>query len=397
MIIVEEAKGLLFSRINPTRAEKISIDEAYGYILAEDISAPIDLPIFDASSVDGYAVNYELGIKNYDFFKIIGEIKAGDNKIIELKPGEAIRLYTGSIVPGSASELLMQEQVTREGDAVILNDTYKSGNYIRNQGSQLKKGDIVAQKGIFLHPGAIGFLASMGISEVSIYPKPELSFIVTGNEIIKPGIPLAPGQIYESNSFALLAALKQMHINPMHMLNAIDTREELDKQLAIAIKDSDIVLLTGGISVGEYDLVYNALKDAGAETLFYKVAQRPGKPLWAGYLGDKWIFALPGNPASVMACFYEYVYPAIRMMCGFSKPELKKVKMKLLSAINDSGDRASFIRAKIKDAGVMPEQKQDSGMMISFAEGDALIYIPKEITHIAKDETVEVHLLPFDM
>jgi len=235
----------------------------------------------------------------------------------------------------------------------------------------------------------------MGQAEIAVYQKPKASFIVTGNEIIRPGKSLAPGQIYESNSFSLLAALQQMTINPVHMLQAKDTREDLDKQVQTAIKDSDIIILTGGISVGEYDLVYNALKDAGAETLFYKVAQRPGKPLWVGYLENKWIFALPGNPAAVMACYYEYVYPTIRMMCGFANPEMKKVKLKLLKEIKDSDQRAAFIRAKITDDGIIPEDKQDSGMMISFAGGDALIYVPKETTHMAKDEMVEVHLLPF--
>jgi len=394
MITVKEAKELLFSKVKPSEPVRTSIAEAYGNILAEDIFAPIDLPIFDASSVDGYAITYHLPLTTYHF-QVIGEIKAGDNAHFDLKPGQAVRIFTGAMVPVSSKEVVMQEQVERKDDSFIFNDLYKQGNYIRKQGSQLKKGELVLQKGTFLHPGAIGFLASMGISELSIYPKPEVSFIVTGNEIIKPGIPLAPGQIYESNSFALLAALKQMRINPIHMLNAMDTREDLDKQLQTAIHDSDVILLTGGISVGEYDLVYNALKDAGAETLFYKVAQRPGKPLWVGSLDNKWIFALPGNPAAVMACYYEYVYPAIRMMSGFSDPELKKMRMKLLREIKDSDQRAAFIRAKINDNGVMPEDKQDSGMMISFAGGDALIYIPKDVTYVAKEEMVEVHLLPF--
>ena len=399
MITVEEAKELLFNRINLSDPDTASIDTAYGNVLAEDVYSPIDLPIFNASSVDGYAVNYDAE-PNFKFqisnFKIIGEIKAGDNVNFDLKSGQAVRIFTGAMVPESTTEIVMQEQVEQDGDAIIFNETYKRGNYIRKQGSQLKKGDLTLKKGSFLHPGALGFLASMGVSELKIYPKPKVSAIVTGNEIIKPGNPLSPGQIYESNSFALVACLRQQSIEPVHVLNAIDTREDLDHKLKIAINDSDVVLLTGGISVGEYDLVYIALKDAGAETLFYKVSQRPGKPLWVGYLGKKWIFALPGNPASVMACYYEYVYPAIRKMQGIENWNLKSVKMKLLKEIRDSDQRAAFIRAKIHDDGIMPEEKQDSGMMVSFAGGDALIYVPKETTFIAKDEMVEVHLLPFN-
>ena len=372
----------------------ISIGQAYGNVLAEDIYAPIDLPIFDASSVDGYAITYHLPLTTYHF-SIIGEIKAGDNINFDLKADQAVRIFTGAMVPDSATEVVMQEQVERIDERITFNETYKQGNYIRRQGSQLKKGDLTLKKGSFLHPGAIGFIASMGISELRVYPKPKVSVIVTGNEIIKPGNPLSPGQIYESNSFALVASLRQQNIEPIHVLNANDTREDLDKQLKLSINGSDVILLTGGISVGDYDLVYNALKEAGAETLFYKVSQRPGKPLWVGYLGKKWIFALPGNPASVMACYYEYVYPAIRMMIGIENWNLKCVNMKLLKEIRDSDQRAAFIRAKVHEDGIMPEEKQDSGMMVSFAGGDALIYVPKETTYIAKDEMVEVHLLPF--
>jgi len=202
MITVEEAKQLLFSRIKPSQPIKQSIEEAYGYILAEDIFAPIDLPIFDASSVDGYAITYHLPLTTYHY-AIIGEIKAGDDAHIELKPGQAVRIFTGAMVPASANEVVMQEQVERNGDNLSFNSLYKKGDYIRRQGSQLKIGDPVLKKGAYLHPGAIGFLASMGLAAIAVYPKPKVSCIVTGNEIVKPGNPLTPGQIYESNSFAL--------------------------------------------------------------------------------------------------------------------------------------------------------------------------------------------------
>jgi molybdopterin molybdotransferase len=395
MLTVEEAKDLLIRAVGKSAPVTTGLPGAYGNVVAEDIYAPVDLPLFDASSVDGYALCLDPSEHNR-LYKIIGEIKAGDAPYFQLPPGEGVRLYTGAMVPASADCIVMQENVEAKDGYIKLAEDTSPGNYIRKQGSQIRKGELALAKGAYLNPGTVGFLASMGLANVKIYKKPPVSVIVTGNEIIAPGNDLKAGQIYESNSFALIAALGQMQINPVHVLHAEDTRENLDAQLVRAIGDSDIILITGGISVGKYDLVYDALKDAGAETVFYKVAQRPGKPLWFGKIGEKLIFALPGNPASVLVCFYEYVYPAIRIMRGIFEPLLPVKQLKLLKEIHDPGARASFLRAKITGEGVTALEKQDSGMMMSFAGGNALIYIPKEISHVAENEIVEVHLLPFD-
>jgi len=395
MLTVEEAKKLLFNQILKSDIFEIAIESAFGNVLAEDIYSPIDLPLFDQSSVDGYALTFDK-IEEYTKFEIIEEIKAGDSTTIRLKPGQCVRIFTGAMVPQTANLIVMQEFVNANEGFITLGHDFKPGNYLRKKGTQIQKGELAVSKDTFLNPGVIGFISSLGISKLKIYKKPIVSLIVTGNEIIKPGNKLEMGQIYESNSFALQAALRQQQIEALHVLNARDTREDLDNQLSLALKDSEVILLTGGISVGDYDLVYDALKDAGADTIFYKVAQRPGKPLWAGRLGKKMIFALPGNPASVMVCFYEYVYPTLRMMRGFANPHLQTVHLNPAKEINDPGERASFLRAKITEENVTPLEKQDSGMMMSFASGNALIYVPIDKKYIAKDEIVEVHLLPFE-
>jgi len=395
MLTVEEAKQLLFSQIQRSEIVEIPIDKAFGNVLAQDLYSPIDLPLFDQSSVDGYAIAFDK-IEDHAHFEIIEEIKAGDYSEVNLRPGQGVRIFTGAMVPATANLVVMQEFVNAKNEFITLGKDFKPGNFIRKQGTQIKEGELALEKGVYLNPGVIGFISSLGIAKVKIFKKPIVSIIVTGNEIVKPGNELDKGQIYESNSYALQAALRQQNIEPKHILNARDTRVDLDEKIALALKNSDIVLLTGGISVGEYDLVFDALKDVGAETIFYKVAQRPGKPLWTGKIGNKMVFALPGNPASVMVCFYEYVYPAIRMMRGFNNTQLQSISLKLLKGINDPGERASFLRAKLIEDGVMPLEKQDSGMMMSFAGGNALIYIPKERNFIAKDEMVEVHLLPFE-
>lgn len=396
MISVEEAKRLLFGNIEKSKPVEVSISEASGCVLVEDIFSPIDLPSFNQSAMDGYAVSSDP--KNNNRFEVIGEIKAGDAPSFHLHSGQAVRIFTGAAVPDSVDAIVIQEKAERVNGSIHLSDGFKKGDCIRFQGSQIKKGELALKKNCFLNPAAIGFLASLGIPKVKIYAKPNVSIIVTGNEIVKPGNNLASGEIYESNSFALDAALKQLHIVSKNVLSASDDQDDLKNKIGKCLIDSDIIILTGGISVGEYDLVHDALMKFNVETIFYKVAQKPGKPFYAGKLNAKIIFALPGNPAAVLVCFYEYVYPAIRTMQGFENTMLPSVKLKLLKEISKKEDRALFIRGKKLNDGVMPLEKQDSSALggHSFAEADALIYIPNETKQINQGEEVEVHLLPFN-
>lgn len=395
MISVEEAKQLLFAQVLKSKPVEVNFIEAFGCVLAEDIFSPIDLPSFDQSAMDGYAVS-AANEKHKKQFEVIGEIKAGDSASYVLQSGQAVRIFTGAAIPESADAVVIQERVERVNGSIHLSDDFKKGDCIRQRGSQIKKGELALKKDTVLNPAAIGFLASLGIIKVKIYKTPEVSIITTGNEIVKPGSDLQPGEIFESNSFSLHAALKQMHVEPKKNCSVNDDKEALRTKIEKCLIDSDITVLTGGISVGKYDLVYETLKELNVETIFYKVAQKPGKPFFFGKLNDKLIFALPGNPAAVLVCFYEYVYPAIRMMQGFQNTTLPSLKLKLLKDIPKKEDRSLFIRAKRMNDGIMPLEKQDSNMLRSFAEADALIYIPNERKEINQGDEVEVHLLPFD-
>lgn len=393
MLTVEEAKKMLFSQVFKSKPVEINISDSLGFVLAEDIISPINQPEFDNSSMDGYAVASEV-IGNLKF-EIVGEVKAGDSTNFNLIPGQAVRIFTGAKVPESADSIVIQEKVDVKDGYIHLTESYKKGAFIRTAGSMMKKGDLALKKGFVLNPAAIGFLASMGILNVKVYKNPEVSILTTGDEIVKPGRELNHGQIYESNSFSLAASLKQIGIEPRHILTATDQKEDLRNQIKIGLDDSDILILTGGISVGKYDLVHETLKEFGVETVFYKVAQKPGKPFFAGSLNDKFVFALPGNPAAVLVCFYEYVYPVIKTMQGFEKTELLKAYKKLLKTIKSNEERAQFMRAKVTDDGVMPLEGQDSFMLYSFAMANALIYVPNGTDVIKQNELVEVHLLPF--
>ena len=394
MISVEEAKRLLFSGIEKSKPVAMHITEAFGCVLAEDIFSPIDLPSFNQSAMDGYAVASV--DKNRKEFKIVGEIKAGDAGSIHLQAGEAVKIFTGAEVPVSADAIVIQEKVEHTNGSIHLSDDLRQGDCIRFKGSQIKKGELALAKHTPLNPAVIGFLASLGIATVNIYKKPVVSLVVTGNELVKPGNNLNDGQVYESNSYSLLAALHPMHIKPKNIFTAKDKLQDLKAKIGTSLDESDIIILTGGISVGKYDLVHDAVKECEVETIFYKVAQKPGKPFFAGKLNDKIIFALPGNPASVMVCFYEYIYPAIRMIQGLENTELPKIKLKLLNEIKKKEDRALFLRSKKRNDGVLVLEKQDSNVLRSFAEADSLVYVPVEKQTINQGEEVEVHLLPFN-
>lgn len=394
MVSVEEAKNLLFNQVFKSESVGMDISDSLGMVLAEDIFSPINQPEFDNSSMDGYALASTDDLEQRKF-EVIGEIKAGGSANFNLNPGQAVRIFTGAALPDGADSIVIQEKVEAKEGYIYLTESYKKGTFIRTAGSMMKKGELALQRGFVLNPASIGFLASMGIFKIKVYKNPEVSILTTGDEIVKPGMDLKSGQIYESNSFSLAASLKQMGIKPKSSLTATDQKEDLRNQIEIGLDGSNILILTGGISVGKYDLVFETLKEFGVETIFYKVAQKPGKPFFAGKLNDKFIFALPGNPAAVLVCFYEYVYSVMRTIQGFEKAELPKAYKKLLKTIKSNEDRAQFMRAKVTEEGVMPLEGQDSFMLHSFALANALIYVPNGKDILMENEMVEVHLLPF--
>jgi len=392
MISVEEAKRLLFAQVEKSKAVQVDISDAAGCVLAEDIFSSIDLPSFDQSAMDGYAV--ATASENKKRFELVGEIKAGDTSSIHLQSGQAIRIFTGAALPKGADAIIIQEKVESVNSSIHLSGDVKKGDCIRFKGSQIRKGELALRKNILLNAASIGLLASLGFRKIPVYQKPVVSIIVTGNEIIQPGNNLHAGQIYESNSFSLNAALQQMHLTAKNIFTATDDINSLKDNFSNCLADSDIVILTGGISVGKYDLVYELMNQFKVKEIFYKVAQKPGKPFFTGTLNGKLIFALPGNPAAVLVCFYEYIYSVIRMMQGFENAAMRSSKEKILQEVIKKEDRALFIRAKKTIDGVVPLEKQDSNMLGSFTEANCLIYVPNEKQIIKKGEEAEIHFLP---
>nr|WP_315175617.1 gephyrin-like molybdotransferase Glp [uncultured Flavobacterium sp.] len=389
MISVQRAFNLIAQEVSPMASVEIPIELANGLVVAETIYSPENVPAFSQSSMDGYAFAYDENIVSY---QLVGEMAAGSSTPFHLNPGEAVRIFTGAAVPFNADTVLMQEKaLVQAGKLKILDDQLKKGNNVRQIGSEIAKGDKAVEKGTALKPAVIGFLASMGISKVKVYPNPKVAVVVTGNELVSPGGNLEYGQLFESNSFTLTAALKQMGIQDVTVVQVKDDLDQLHTVLSQIIEAHDLVLISGGVSVGDYDFTLKALELSEVKTIFHKVKQKPGKPLLFAVKSDTVIFGLPGNPASVLTCFYEYVLPAI------SKMTLRKLALQFQKAIlqnyySKPEGMTHFLKAKYQDNLVSLGTGQESYKLSSFAEANCLAIFPAEVSKITSGETIEVHL-----
>ncbi|MFD0863674.1 gephyrin-like molybdotransferase Glp [Sungkyunkwania multivorans] len=390
MITVEKALTLLEQNIFRTeRTVIIPLEKALGHTLATAIVSPINMPPFRQSAMDGYAI-----ASLQKEFSVIGEIKAGDIDMPSIKANEAVRIFTGAPVPDDARAVVMQEKTDVSDGLITLSEIPVAHANIRTVGEQIEQGEIALEKGTYLNAAGIGFLATLGITEVEVYQKPSISIIATGNELIPPGNVLKFGQIYESNSKALIAALQNFGFYDIEKTTVDDNFNTTIKVLETAIIQNDIVIISGGISVGDYDFVGKALNELKVAEIFYKVKQKPGKPLFFGKKENTLIFALPGNPAASLSCFYIYVLPALLKFSGHPAHHLPRTKARISSAYTKKGDRGQFLKAKVSNGTVTILDGQASSMLRSFALANALAYIPEDRFEIAKNQEIEIIQIP---
>ena len=393
MISVQEAKKIISKNISSLEPVLLPLSHAARLILAEDIYATTDIPAFPQSSMDGYAFSFE-GWKKHKRLKIAGEVAAGSNETFTLTPANAVRIFTGAAVPAGADTVVMQEKIQVEnGELKIEDETIQQGNSVRLKGSEIKGGELALGKESVLSPAAIGFLAGIGMAEVKVYPNPSIAIIITGNELQQPGKPLHHGQVYESNSFALKSVLQQLHINDIKILYATDKPEVVTETLKEALEQADMVLLTGGISVGDYDFVLQAATECGVEKLFHKIKQRPGKPLYFGKKENKLVFGLPGNPSSVLTCFYQYVIPALQKLSN-RKIGLQTIKAPLAKTFQKNTGLTHFFKGFYDGKIAVPLDAQESFRLSSFAKANCLIQVDEDTTSLKEGESVDVYLLP---
>lgn len=389
MIDVAEAKQRMMAAVRVLPAGRVPLADAVGRFTVEEVLAPYDHPLFECSAMDGYAFAFSEGVNAW---KVVGEVAAGDAFPRSLKAGECVRIFTGAMLPEGADTVVMQELVQRNGDTITHGDAkLKQGGNVRYKGEQLRAGDVALPKGTWLGPAAIGLLASVGVQEVEVVRKPRVAVLVSGDEFAEGGVP-RPGKIFGSNGVMLQAALRGQGIDA-DISQVGDDREALIGAWKSAVEGHDLVLSTGGVSVGDHDLVLPALEALGAQIIFHGVKQKPGKPMLLARLGNTPVFGLPGNPRAVMVLFMEYVLPFLRAMQGSSSPWLRSATLPMAHAVSVKGDRAEFRAARVKDGTVELLRDEGSHMLRSLTGADALAFIPAEMRTLRAGDRIEVHYI----
>src|SRR5437763_9227351 len=399
---VDKARALIRQFLAPlTTVERVHIRQALDRVLAEDITSPIDVPAHDSSAMDGWAVRFaDLSADRATTLKRVGESFAGKPSGCEVRAGEAVRIFTGGVMPAGADTVVMQERATElaEGVSIAPGAVPKMGQNRRFAGEDLKRGAIVFGAGQPLRPAELGMLASLGISEVGVYRKLRVAFFSTGDELKSIGTPLSVGEIYDSNRYTLYGMLMRLNCDIVDMGVVPDIPDALEHAFATAARSADVVITSGGVSVGEADFVEQLLDKLG-EVLFWKIAMKPGRPLAYGKIGGAHFFGLPGNPVSVMVTFYEFVRDALLILQGqrdIRPPPTFKVP--LSAPIKKVPGRTEFQRGILAPDGaggwsVRTTGDQGSGILSSMSQANCFIVLPSETGNIAAGELVDVQLL----
>jgi molybdopterin molybdotransferase len=385
MLDLETAVARVLAALPAPQTERIPLAESAGRILVETIISTLDLPAFDNSAMDGYAVRAaEVGEAKADApirLRLRTRIPAGETFSGELLPGECARLFTGAPLPRGADAVVMQEDTRLAGEEVLICDAVQPGENVRFQGEDIRQGATLVEAGEVLGPGKLCLLAATGVGAVGVGRQPEIGLVATGSELREAGQPLAPGQIYESNR-AMLAPLVTQAGGVAKIYPLVsDTLEATRTAVETAFSECDLVITSGGVSVGEMDFVKPAFESLGGELQFWKVAIRPGKPFVFGRRGDKFLFGLPGNPVSAFVTFLLLVRPALRSWQGAREVSLPAQPGVLGEPITNAGDRRHFVRVRVDaDGRVFSAGKQASHALASLAKADGLLAVPPDTT-----------------
>jgi molybdopterin molybdotransferase len=399
---VSKARELIATFLAPvTAVERVHVRSALGRVLAADVISPIAVPGHDNSAMDGYAVRFaDLKPDGETLLKRVGESFAGKPWSGSISTGECVRIFTGGVMPQGADTVVMQERASEDGSGVHISAgaVGKLGTNRRFAGEDLKAGQTVFRTGQRVRPAELGMIASLGIGEVSVYRKLRVAFFSTGDELKSVGTPLAAGEIYDSNRYTLHGMLTRLDCEVVDMGVIEDIPEKLERAFASAATAADVVITSGGVSVGEADYVKQLLGKLG-EVLFWKIAMRPGRPLAYGKIGGAHFFGLPGNPVSVMVTFYEFVRDALLMLQGEREIRpLPTFKVPLSAPIRKVPGRTEFQRGILAPDGaggwtVRTTGDQGSGILSSMSQANCFIVLPTETGNVAAGALVDVQLL----
>jgi molybdopterin molybdotransferase len=441
MLTYEQALKAILDNCQPLASETISLGNSLRRVLAAPIKANFDLPQFNNSAVDGFGVLVEDLVKaspeNPKSLVVIGEMTAGADPSANIantriNPGQCIRILTGAPVPGTVEAVVMKEvcKEKREGkvdgppEAIDVCASARIGENIRLQGEEIEAGATVLQPGTVVTPPVLGLIATLGITEFSVHRSPRVAVIATGDELIEPGQPLAEGQIYNSNTYALVAALNALGVTEVKRFHAKDNREETTRVLQEALAFADIVISAGGVSVGEYDFIKDVCEEQGVETIFWRIAIKPGKPVYFGVnrksKAGQLVFGLPGNPVSALVTFNLFVKPVIARLQGAVNTK-RLFQAKAARNLKKKAGRLDFVRGQLSlvnsgesnygqtngskspnesrgtkqaiDITVMPTLGQESHMLTGLAKADCLMHFAQELEFLPEGEYLPVELL----
>lgn len=400
MIKVEEAVEIVLENTKLLKSENIGILSALDRVLAEDIYAGVDLPSFDNSAMDGYAVIASDTCNALQAepkaLEVVEDLRAGYVAKEKIKSGQAIRIMTGAPIPLGANAVIPFEFTERESLKVKIFKEVKEGENVRRRGEDIKKGELAIPGGKLIRPSEIGMLAALNIGTADVVKIPKVSILVTGDELIDIGGELKSGKIIDSNSYSLYSQVLRYGGFPIKLGIAEDTKEDIRAKLQEGLY-ADILLISAGVSVGDYDFVKDVLTDMGMKASFWKVAMRPGKPVTFGKINETLVFGLPGNPASSMITFEQFVAPALLKMQGKTNLNRRIIKAVIMEDITKkTGGIKHFIRGSVKQRNgkyfVKSVGSQSSGVLSSMVLANGLIILPEDIDKVSKGTKVSVQM-----
>lgn len=399
MISVETAQARILESLRPLPVETVPLIASLGRGCAEEVVAPSDLPAFDNAAVDGYAVSspdlLEASSERPIELEVVGVVAAGDAPMLVVRPGTCVRIFTGAVLPTGADAVVMQEDVeTAGGSSVRIRERVRPWDGVRLAGEDVRRGTRLAWVGQRVRPGLIGLLAASGFATVTVPRRPRVAVLTTGSELLEPGNPPVPGGVYNSNCPLLEALARTEGVEVTGVSRTPDTLEHTMAGLVLAARGNDVVITTGGVSVGEADLVRAALAALGGTVEDWKVAMKPGKPFaWGRLEGTLW-FGLPGNPVSAFVTWWLLVRPALLRLMGVQATGGRRVTGRLAASVTNAGDRRHFLRVSLDDAGrVAVVGPQSSHIQSSLALADGLLDVPP-LTTWEMGQEVRVELLP---
>ncbi|MGI8574275.1 MAG: molybdopterin molybdotransferase MoeA [Egibacteraceae bacterium] len=390
-----EYRRALLNRLQPLEPIELTLREAHGCVLAEDVTAAEDVPAFANSAMDGYAVIAE-GLAAGSDLVMVGEVAAGAAAPPRVGGGQAVRIMTGAPIPPGADAIVPVEVVEERAGSVVLRVAPLPGEHVRPAGESVTAGQHVLSSGRRLGPAEIGMLASVGRERVRVHPGPRVAVVATGDELVPPGAPLRPGQVRDSNSFALAALAREAGAEAFRVTQVGDRSAELEEAFEGALAQADLLVSSGGVSAGRYDLVKRVLAQMGDVT-FRKVAMKPGMPQAFGFVRGVPAFGLPGNPVSAYVSFEVFVRPAIRRLQGRTDLNRRRIEATVTESFESVAHKTEFVRVRLKRGSQGWEARstgpQGSGVFRSLIEADGLAEVPAETTSVAAGQRVTVHLL----